>query len=411
MAILSIPEKNTVITNPDEIRSFFNDRGIYFDQWKCNVEFTNQSSQEEILAAYDKDLTPFMQKGGYKTADVINIFPEIENYDAIRVKFLAEHTHSEDEIRFFVDGQGLFWFNLETEPVFNLLCERGDLISVPAGTKHWFDAGEFRPFVKAIRIFIEMSGWTPHYTDTKIESQFHDFKIPLKHPVNYILTDIEGTTSSISFVTETLFPYFNENIEKLKSLTHLPEVQQAFEETKRLAKESENKTINTDDEIIAQLKAWSLADKKITPLKSVQGIIWDNGYKSGILNGHVYADVAPQFKKWQQSNIKMGVFSSGSIAAQKLLFGFSEAGDLTNYFSNYFDTTTGGKREAATYSKIATNLTIAPENILFLSDIVEELVAAKLAGFQTIQLVRQGNSGNWDRTAKDFNEVAKMIKQ
>jgi 1,2-dihydroxy-3-keto-5-methylthiopentene dioxygenase len=102
-----------------------------------------------------------------------------ENYDAIRSKFLAEHTHSEDEIRFFVDGKGIFWFNLETEPVFNLLCEKGDLISVPAGTKHWFDAGDNNPFVKAIRIFIDMSGWVPNYTESKLEQNFSNFKMPV----------------------------------------------------------------------------------------------------------------------------------------------------------------------------------------------------------------------------------------
>jgi 1,2-dihydroxy-3-keto-5-methylthiopentene dioxygenase len=106
----------------------------------------------DILGAYSKDLTAFMEQGGYQTADVISINRLTENYEAIRAKFLSEHTHSEYEIRFFVDGQGLFWFNLETEPVFNLLCEKGDLISVPAWTKHWFDAGETNPFVKAIQI-------------------------------------------------------------------------------------------------------------------------------------------------------------------------------------------------------------------------------------------------------------------
>ena len=119
-----------------------------------------------------------MISGGYPTADVISINKLTENYDAIRAKFLAEHTHSEDEIRFFVDGQGLFWFNLENEPVFNLLCQRGDLISVPAGTKHWFDAGLADPFVKAIRIFIDMSGWVPNYTDSGIENGFSNFLLP-----------------------------------------------------------------------------------------------------------------------------------------------------------------------------------------------------------------------------------------
>ena len=178
MAILSIPENNIELRNPEEIRTFFNERGIFFDQWTCDVVFDDNASQEDILAAYSKDLTPFMEQGGYQTADVISINKLTENYEAIRTKFLAEHIHSEDEIRFFVDGQGLFWFNLETEPVFNLLCEKGDLISVPAGTKHWFDAGETNPYVKAIRIFIDMSGWVPQYTESKLEQKFADFTMP-----------------------------------------------------------------------------------------------------------------------------------------------------------------------------------------------------------------------------------------
>ena len=178
MAILSIPETNTEIRDPKEIRAFFNARGVFFDQWTCDAVFDDKATQEEILAAYSKDLTPFMEQGGYLTADVISINKLTENYDAIRAKFLAEHIHTEDEIRFFVDGQGIFWFNLVNEPVFNLLCEKGDLISVPAGTKHWFDAGESNPFVKAIRIFIDMSGWVPHYTASNIETKFADFRFP-----------------------------------------------------------------------------------------------------------------------------------------------------------------------------------------------------------------------------------------
>ena len=178
MAVLSIPELIFQTDQAQEIKTFFNQRGIFFDQWSCDVVFNDHATQEEILAAYDKDLKPFMQNGGYQTADVISINHLTENYEAIRNKFLAEHTHTEDEIRFFVDGKGLFWFNLESEPVFNLLCERGDLISVPAGTKHWFDAGAQNPFVKAIRIFIDMSGWVPHYTTSGKELDFQDFVMP-----------------------------------------------------------------------------------------------------------------------------------------------------------------------------------------------------------------------------------------
>lgn len=178
MAVLSIPDQQIQIENPSEIRVFMESRGIFFDQWHCGVEFKDTASQQEILEAYAEDLNPFMEKGGYLTADVISINSLTENYEAIRNKFLAEHTHSEDEIRFFVDGQGLFWFNLENEPVFNLLCEKGDLISVPAGTKHWFDAGETNPFVKAIRIFIDMSGWIPEYTGSSLEEKYASFRMP-----------------------------------------------------------------------------------------------------------------------------------------------------------------------------------------------------------------------------------------
>jgi 1,2-dihydroxy-3-keto-5-methylthiopentene dioxygenase len=177
MAILSIPEQKIQFSNPDEIRVFLNQRGIFFDQWKCDVVFDDTATQDQILEAYSKDLKPFMEKGGYLTADVISINKLTDNYDAIRAKFLSEHTHAEDEIRFFVDGQGFFWFNLENELVFNLLCQQGDLISVPAGTKHWFDAGESNPFVKAIRIFIDTSGWIPEYTGSKVEEKFKDFKL------------------------------------------------------------------------------------------------------------------------------------------------------------------------------------------------------------------------------------------
>lgn len=220
----------------------------------------------------------------------------------------------------------------------------------------------------------------------------------------YILTDIEGTTTSVSFVYDVLFPYFRENIDKVKDLTHLSEVVEVFKQTKEIAK-IEGVDLITNEEVINQLTTWSLEDKKITPLKTLQGILWKEAYESGLIKGHVYQDVANALALWKINNIELGVFSSGSVAAQKLIFGFSEAGDLTPYFSNYFDTNTGGKRETETYSKIASLIGKKPNDILFLSDIVEELEAADNAGFQTIQLVRPGTSANWPRTAKSFSEI------
>lgn len=222
--------------------------------------------------------------------------------------------------------------------------------------------------------------------------------------IRFVLTDIEGTTTSVSFVYDKLFPYFRSNIAKLKGLTQLDEVKNAFDDVIQLAK-NDGKTIDTSDEIIQQLQEWSLADKKITPLKTVQGILWAEGYASGEILGHVYEDVAPALEKWKINGVDLGVFSSGSIAAQKLIFGYSEAGDLTPYFSAYFDTTTGGKREVETYHKIAEELKIGAEQILFLSDIKEELEAAKQAGYQTIQLVRPGTEKNWNTTVGSFSEI------
>jgi len=222
--------------------------------------------------------------------------------------------------------------------------------------------------------------------------------------IRFILTDIEGTTTSVSFVYESLFPFFRTNIAKLKKMESDASVQAAFLDVVKLAAD-EGKNLNSTDEIIQQLEEWSRADKKITPLKELQGLLWKEGYVSGELKGHVYSDVAPALKEWKLKGIDLGVFSSGSIAAQKLIFGYSEAGDLTAYLTAYFDTTTGGKRPIETSALIAKELALNPQEILFLSDIKEELEAAENAGYQTIQLVRPGTEANWKQTVSSFNEI------
>jgi enolase-phosphatase E1 len=221
----------------------------------------------------------------------------------------------------------------------------------------------------------------------------------------FILTDIEGTTTSVSFVYDVLFPYFRENMQKVRTMLHLQEVQAIFRETIRLAQEIENKIIASEEEVIETLIHWSNEDKKITPLKDLQGILWKEAYETGVIKGHVYDDVAPALKAWKDAGIQLGVFSSGSITAQKLIFGYSVSGDLTPYFSAYFDTTTGGKREVETYIKISQKLNKQPSEILFLSDIVEELEAAQQAGLQTIQLVRPGTLANWKNSVLSFSDI------
>lgn len=175
MAVLNIPDQQISITDVEAIRGFLNERGIWFDQWEAAASLAEDADQDTVLKAYNHVLLPFMEKNGYRTADVININSMTPNYEALRNKFLSEHLHTEDEVRFFVDGKGFFWFNPENgkDPVFNVLCEAGDLISVPANTRHWFDAGREKPFVKAIRIFIDQSGWVPHYTGSGTDNIYN----------------------------------------------------------------------------------------------------------------------------------------------------------------------------------------------------------------------------------------------
>ena len=231
---------------------------------------------------------------------------------------------------------------------------------------------------------------------------------PVSAKIEYILTDIEGTTTSVSFVYDVLFPYFLAHISDIKNMTQDEVVKTAFDETKYIVFQDEGIELRSTDEIILKLESWCLEDRKITPLKTLQGLLWKIGYELGELKGHVYDDVPISLDKWQKMGLKMGVFSSGSVIAQKLIFGHSEKGDLTTYFSDYFDTKTGMKRAAETYSEIARITNKQPTNILFLSDIIEELTAAEKAGFQTIQLVRPGTKSNWNHTAVDFSEIKIM---
>lgn len=226
----------------------------------------------------------------------------------------------------------------------------------------------------------------------------------LKQP-KFILTDIEGTTSSISFVAEKLFPYFRNNILDLSEMTEIPVVKEAFAQTVELAQSEDGETISTEQEIIDKLYEWSVEDRKITPLKTLQGVLWDKGYRDGVLKGHVYPEVAAALERWKEQGIGLGVFSSGSVPAQKLIFGYSISGDLTPHFSHYFDTKTGGKREAATYAKIAGILGLNPSEILFLSDIEEELQAADSSGYQTLQLAREGMAPTWKHAVTSFDEI------
>jgi len=222
--------------------------------------------------------------------------------------------------------------------------------------------------------------------------------------IKAILLDIEGTTTSIRFVHEVLFPYAQRALPGyVRANYSVPVVAKLLDEVRSEALAPEADT----EAVIAQLLQWIEEDKKVTALKTLQGLIWEAGYKDGSFKGHVYSDTRPSLQGWQESGLKLYVYSSGSVKAQKLLFGHSEAGDLCQYFSGYFDTKVGHKREAASYASIAGQIRREPSTVLFLSDILEELDAARQAGMATTQLVRDEDTQAGERhpVARDFSEI------
>lgn len=224
--------------------------------------------------------------------------------------------------------------------------------------------------------------------------------------------DIEGTTTSTSFVHETLFPYsarrLGSFLKEKKGESAVNAILSRVAET--ILSESKGgshsaKKMNVD-ECEAALQKWIREDRKHPALKELQGLIWREGYESGAYKGHVYPDVLPNWKKWKAAGLVLGIYSSGSVDAQKQIFGYSEAGDLTGYLSNYFDTRVGAKKENASYARIASELALAPSDILFLSDVPAELDAAREAGMKTTHLIRPGTApGQGHPSAKTFDEV------
>ncbi|HHJ38268.1 MAG: haloacid dehalogenase [Methylothermaceae bacteria B42] len=218
-----------------------------------------------------------------------------------------------------------------------------------------------------------------------------------------IVTDIEGTTSSLSFVKDVLFPYARERLSGFVAKNQDdPKVKPLLEEVRQLVGRE-----MTVPQVITQLLHWSDADKKIAPLKAIQGMIWEEGYQKGDFEGHVYPDAVEQLGLWREQGIQLYVYSSGSVAAQKLLFSHTEWGDLTPIFSGFFDTRTGSKKDSSSYTKIAHTIGFPAREILFLSDIKEELEAAAQAGMEVYWLVREGelDPNAPFRQVRDFSQI------
>jgi enolase-phosphatase E1 len=203
--------------------------------------------------------------------------------------------------------------------------------------------------------------------------------------IRAILTDIEGTTSSIRFVHDVLFPYARARMADFVHCNAEDPHVVPFLNDVRLAAGADLDL----DGISAQLLAWIDADRKLTPLKALQGMIWEAGYRQGDFTGHIYPDAAARLRAWHTAGLRLYVFSSGSVQAQQLLFGHSDAGDLTPLFSGYYDTRIGSKQDPAAYRAIAADIGLPAQDILFLSDIRAELDAAHAAGMRTTLLARE----------------------
>lgn len=203
-------------------------------------------------------------------------------------------------------------------------------------------------------------------------------------PMKAILTDIEGTSSSISFVKDVLFPYARRALPGfVKARGHEPAIRKWLDMVA-----TEMGGMCQDAMIAEVMQGWIDEDRKHTALKALQGMIWADGYQSADFTAHIYPDAADALRQWHAAGLPLYVYSSGSVPAQRLFFGHSDAGDLTGLFSGWFDTEIGGKREAGSYRRIADSIGLPAAEILFLSDVVAELDAAREAGMDTVLIDR-----------------------
>ena len=171
MAVVRIPAKNMVLREAEAITTFLGTHGIDYEQWTTDRPLESDATPDMLLAAYGQEIERLKSRGGYVTADVIDVRPETPNLETMLAKFSREHWHDEDEVRFIIEGRGLFHIHARDGVVFAIEVEAGDLIRVPRGTHHWFDLCADRR-IRAIRLFQDSSGWTPHYTGSGVDEGF-----------------------------------------------------------------------------------------------------------------------------------------------------------------------------------------------------------------------------------------------
>jgi enolase-phosphatase E1 len=221
----------------------------------------------------------------------------------------------------------------------------------------------------------------------------------MTEPVRAVLIDLEGTAIPANFMTGTLIPFARDRLGSfIGQHAEDVDVEEALWETGRLMGGYELKPAEAE----ALLLRWMKQDRKATPLKFLQGLIWQEGFEAGLIKSEIYPDVAGSLKTWSAAGLRLFVYSSNSELAQRLILGRAPSGDLTSLFEGFFDTTAGQKIEPASYDAIAKKLDLSPAAILVLCDNEEELDTAKSAGFATVRIDREGGVKSRHAVSPDF---------
>ena len=313
------------MTDADEIKNYLASIGIDYERWENVKNVSPDASANEILEAYADEIEKMKLKGGYQTADVIDIKNDTPNLEPMLEKFRPEHFHDEDEVRFIVKGCGIFHIAPENGgDVTAVKMTAGDMIRVPRGTKHWFDLGRNanrsrdQTFSGCNGLDTALYGKRTAKKNTnlvqnvKVQSAKLFSALCTLHfalcTMKVILLDIEGTTTPIDFVHKTLFPYAKKKIGEYVA-ENFDEIKTEIEQLKTEYKKDFSNQIygrnfneNAPETISEYLKFLIETDRKSTPLKSLQGKIWQKGYESGELESVMFDDIPKAFEKWKSEN-------------------------------------------------------------------------------------------------------------
>ena len=353
MAVVKIPSDNVTLTDAQDVTTFLAVRGIEYERWTPSRDVPADAPAEAVLEAYAHQIEALKLRGGYVTADVIDVNADTPNLDVMLAKFNKEHWHDEDEVRFIIEGRGLFHINAG-DSVFVLEVGRGDLIRVPRGTHHWFDLCAERahprhpsvPESLGLDAALHRERRRPRISAAVLRSlvrrAFRAAALvrsdrvlqPARRGIDVVLLDIEGTTTPIAFVHDVLFPYARARVSSYleENATSDPEIRRIVEDL-RLELPASGFQLAADDpasvagnspraatseprdaDIVAYVHWLMDRDRKSGPLKALQGRIWEQGYATGALQGEVYPDVRDAFVRWTAAGVRIAHLLVGQRA-------------------------------------------------------------------------------------------------